>query len=912
MKKVLVLAVSTLMLAQMSFGQSVPQGMKYQAVARDLSGNIRANEIIQLKIDLHTTDVQGPEYMETHTVVTNQLGLFNITIGSGKVASGAFEKVPWSSEDVWMRVAIIDQNSDDYVTISDSKMLSVPYAFHAATASSIVGSSKTSNFDPFPGVKSDNWSLKGNYSSNPDDPDFHKLGTTDSIDFVLVTNNTQRLRIESDGDIKIAESLEVGDSLVVKQNVDLNTEGGQTTNNGPFTVTSLSPTLLTGKLTVDLETKLKRELDVFGKTTIHNNFEVANNYSSLFTGRVTISDLSPSDSAATSDGALVVGGGVGIGQNLNVGGNLAIKGSSAFGGPVSFASPVTITADEESTNTATGALRVHGGVGIAKRLNVGGATALGGDLSVNTNKFTVAALTGNTAVDGTLGVKGNFSVNTNKFTIAALTGNTAVDGTLGVKGNLSVGTDKFTVTAATGQVTINANPAGGQSNFAGYPLRVKGSTQGIAIAVTGNRTNANNYVSFWDGNGSTMWGRIEGETPAEFGNNADYNLDRLGFIYDVADGALDIVFATTDLFFTATNTVAAATSATACLGLGACVTSPIPSLIASSVAQVVVAVAQEITAIAEEAFAVANLVIFDQNKVTFQGVTYASGAGDYAEFLLRSDLNEEIEFGDIVGVKGGEISKITTGSEKMMVVSLNPIVLGKLPQQGTEDAFEKVAFMGQVPVKVFGKVNIGDYIIPSGNNDGIGIAISPSKISAKDIKKIVGVAWSTAENMYGFNLINAAVGLTNNDNNIIVEKLEQKVSDQAKEINVLRQQIAETNNKLAQLLPGFTSNSNKQPVLHKIREHAIEDNHLAEEYEIVTPHPSDIIYYKITREDLETGFEIAENQMREAGIDMEKDEFWKKIKTDPNYKNDLMNRLEVKFEKTIHYHKDINEGLKRN
>ena len=39
-----------LLIALDSQGQSVPQGMKYQAVARDLKGQVMANQFIQLKI----------------------------------------------------------------------------------------------------------------------------------------------------------------------------------------------------------------------------------------------------------------------------------------------------------------------------------------------------------------------------------------------------------------------------------------------------------------------------------------------------------------------------------------------------------------------------------------------------------------------------------------------------------------------------------------------------------------------------------------------------------------------------------------------------------------------------------------------------------------------------------------------
>jgi hypothetical protein len=44
-----------------------------------------------------------------------------------------------------------------------------------------------------------------------------------------------------------------------------------------------------------------------------------------------------------------------------------------------------------------------------------------------------------------------------------------------------------------------------------------------------------------------------------------------------------------------------------------------------------------------------------------------------------------------------------------MVISHNPAVLGGLPQDGKEEDYEMVAFMGQVPTRVVGDVAPGLY-----------------------------------------------------------------------------------------------------------------------------------------------------------------------------------------------------------
>jgi hypothetical protein len=77
-----------------------------------------------------------------------------------------------------------------------------------------------------------------------------------------------------------------------------------------------------------------------------------------------------------------------------------------------------------------------------------------GNVAVNTDKFTVAASSGNTVAAGTLSVTGDVAINTDKFTITASSGNTAVAGTLGVTGDVAVNTDKFTITASSGNTAV--------------------------------------------------------------------------------------------------------------------------------------------------------------------------------------------------------------------------------------------------------------------------------------------------------------------------------------------------------------------------------------------------------------------------------------------------------------------------
>lgn len=178
------------------------------------------------------------------------------------------------------------------------------------------------------------------------------------------------------------------------------------------------------------------------------------------------------------------------------------------------------------------------------------------------------------------------------------------------------------------------------------------------------------------------------------------------------------------------------------------------------------------------------------------GVSYASKGADYAEWLPKKDADEHFMFGQIVGVKDGKISKSTQNADQMMVISQNPIVLGNMIPKGEEANYEKVGFMGQVPVQVIGKVKTGDYIIASGLENGFGKAISPEDIKLEHFTKIVGRAWSDNELPMG--VVNVAIGLKTNEWVSIIE-------NQQNDIEEIKKQLAKSNAEKQALGQSFAS-----------------------------------------------------------------------------------------------------------
>jgi hypothetical protein len=141
------------------------------------------------------------------------------------------------------------------------------------------------------------------------------------------------------------------------------------------------------------------------------------------------------------------------------------------------------------------------------------------------------------------------------------------------------------------------------------------------------------------------------------------------------------------------------------------------------------------------------------------GVQYKTSTCDDAEYMPKRCPDEHIEQGDVVGILQGRITKQTSGAELVASVSTAPMILGNAPSHHEEHLFEKIAFLGQVPVNVRGAIRAGDYIIPSGENDGVGVAVAPAAITPEQVAQIVGQAWESSDQT-GVKKINALVGIS--------------------------------------------------------------------------------------------------------------------------------------------------------
>ncbi len=122
----LYLMFGILLITSNIFAQA-PQGISYQAVARDNNGNLIANQTITLGFRIYNALVGGNIiYSETHSANTNAFGLISVNVGQGTPVFGTFSSIDWGNEPKFLEV---EMNGN--VMTGRQQMMSVPYALYA-------------------------------------------------------------------------------------------------------------------------------------------------------------------------------------------------------------------------------------------------------------------------------------------------------------------------------------------------------------------------------------------------------------------------------------------------------------------------------------------------------------------------------------------------------------------------------------------------------------------------------------------------------------------------------------------------------------------------------------------------------------------------------------------------------------
>ena len=549
-----------------------------------------------------------------------------------------------------------------------------------------------------------------------------------------------------EGDVTIDGITNLNNDLIVNNASESNLSGildvdGATTLNNTLDVTNGSATNLSGTLTVEGETTLNNTLDVNGATTLNNTLDVTNGSATNLSGTLTVEGETALNNTLDVNGATTLNDNLDVLGETNLEG-LSVKTLNVTTNNTEYIATLSNTNEENGDGMLIKLGRTHGAWNGNDYLNLSNPY-----LEIFSGQLDVVQdlLDGNVA---SLSTEDIFTLFPDAYVAGGIgqLSNLIIEK---INGDLDLPINFPDVTINRQTIFQGVNIFGGYDNFGidipsievppitipettllesfvivpEIPPLPSEITDGLPTIsspnfnfnmVNNSLTSENKYITFQDKDGKQT-GAIKAMSSTDFRNNTV--LDGVYLLNALSK------FVGVDL---------------------------LQGFVAGTV--------------------VMSNIIDEYNSI---GVEYASGNGDYAEWLERLNQNEYLSPGDIVAVKGGKISKTIENFEQLMVVSYRPIVLGNVPQEDLLHLGNNVAFMGQVPVKVMGSVEIGDYIIAHEKIKGYGQAVSPEKMTANQFKKAVGRAWEK-NNLKGPKLINTVVGIHNGDWKNLFENLIDK------------------------------------------------------------------------------------------------------------------------------------------
>lgn len=129
----LTIALLFLLLSINNVFAQVPESVHYQAVARDNSGALLQNQILDVRFTILKNGTS--EYQEQHSATTNDFGLFSLSLGEGVAISGDFSSIDWANGVYQLKVEA-DPGSG-FVNLGTSNLVSVPYSLYAKEAATV-------------------------------------------------------------------------------------------------------------------------------------------------------------------------------------------------------------------------------------------------------------------------------------------------------------------------------------------------------------------------------------------------------------------------------------------------------------------------------------------------------------------------------------------------------------------------------------------------------------------------------------------------------------------------------------------------------------------------------------------------------------------------------------------------------
>lgn len=125
-----------LLLYSITFSQA-PAMFNYQAVARNASGQVIANQLVGARFSIRDGSPNGIIlYQETHdSIPTNSFGIITIVIGGGSLIQGDMNNIMLAGNK-FLQVEFDAANTQNYIDMGTTQLLSVPFAMYAQSSGS--------------------------------------------------------------------------------------------------------------------------------------------------------------------------------------------------------------------------------------------------------------------------------------------------------------------------------------------------------------------------------------------------------------------------------------------------------------------------------------------------------------------------------------------------------------------------------------------------------------------------------------------------------------------------------------------------------------------------------------------------------------------------------------------------------
>ena len=144
-KKIIFLFLLSFLMTLRLMAQNIPDGIIFQAIAKDNNGNAANGRTIYAVVSILTTNnINSTVYSEKFTLTSNVDGIFTLVIGKGNRLAGlnSFSAITWDKAYfINVKIAVaptimntIWQEEKEYVDLGTSQFWTVPYAFYSTNA----------------------------------------------------------------------------------------------------------------------------------------------------------------------------------------------------------------------------------------------------------------------------------------------------------------------------------------------------------------------------------------------------------------------------------------------------------------------------------------------------------------------------------------------------------------------------------------------------------------------------------------------------------------------------------------------------------------------------------------------------------------------------------------------------------